>query len=144
MDYNFSKWLDLLPSTEFVYNNQAHKDIKESPFFLEYGRHPRAGPILVKELLQRDLNDLMYKQQEALEQIKAALTLAVKRIKWYYDQKVQSVPFKVGDKILLNLKDYQTIERALQSWYKGPFKIIKKLFLVTITNGHLLICDCLI
>jgi len=86
----------------------------------------------------------MYKQQEALEQIKAAFTLAVKRIKWYYDQKVQSVPFKVGDKILLNLKDYQTIERALQSWYKGPFKIIKKLFLVTITNGHLLICDCLI
>jgi len=61
VDYNFSNWLDLLPSTEFVYNNQAHKDIKESPFFLEYGRHLRAGPILVKELLQKDLNDLTYK-----------------------------------------------------------------------------------
>jgi len=61
VDYNLSNWLDLLPSAEFVYNNQAHKDIKESPFFLEYGRHPRVDPVLVKELLQRDLNDLTYK-----------------------------------------------------------------------------------
>jgi len=102
VDYNLSNWLDLLPSVEFAYNNQAHKGIKESPFYLEYGRHLRAGPILVKESLQRDLNDLMYKRQEALEQAKAALTLAVERMKWYYDKKVQSVLFKVGDKVLLN------------------------------------------
>jgi len=55
----------------------------------------------------------MYKRQEALEQAKAALTLAVKRIKWYYNKKVQSVPFKVGNKVLLNSKDYQTMEQAL-------------------------------
>ena len=67
VDYNLSNWLDLLPSAEFAYNNQVYEDIKESPFFLEYGRHLRAGPILVKESPQRDLNDLTYKQQEALE-----------------------------------------------------------------------------
>jgi len=61
VDYNLRNWLDLLSSAEFAYNNQAHEGIKESLFFLEYGRHLRAGPILVKELLQRDLNDLMYK-----------------------------------------------------------------------------------
>jgi len=131
VDYNLSNWLDLLPSAEFAYNNQAHKGIKESLFYLEYGRHPRAGPILVKESPQRDLNDLAYKRHEALEQAKAALTLAVKRMKWYYDKKVQSVPFKVGDKVLLNLKDYQTTERALQPRYKGLFEIIEKLSLVT-------------
>ena len=106
VDYNLSNWLDLLSSVEFVYNNQAHKNIKESPFFLEYGRYLRAGPILVKESLERDLNDLTYKWQEALEQAKAALTLTAERIKWYYNKKVQSIPFKVGDKVLLNLKDY--------------------------------------
>jgi len=61
VDYNLSNWSDLLPSVEFAYNNQAHEGIKESPFFLEYGRHPRAGPILVKESPQRDLNNLIYK-----------------------------------------------------------------------------------
>ena len=73
--------MDLLPSAKFAYNNQAHKGIKESPFCLEYGRHLRAGPILVKELLQRNLNNLTYKKQEVLEQTKAALTLAAERIK---------------------------------------------------------------
>jgi len=113
VDYNFSNWSDLLPSAEFTYNDQAHEGIKESLFYLEYGRHPRAGPSLVKESPQRDLNDLMYKRQEALEQAKAALTLAAERMKWYCNKKVQSVPFKVGDKVLLNLKDYQTTEQAL-------------------------------
>jgi len=61
VDYNLSNWSDLLPGAEFAYNNQVHECIKESPFFLEYGRHLRAGPILVKESLQRDLNDLTYK-----------------------------------------------------------------------------------
>jgi len=102
--------LDLLPSAEFAYNNQVHKGIKESLFYLEYSRHLRAGPILVKESLQRDLNDLAYKRHEALEQAKAAFTLAAEKIKWYYNKKVQSISFKVGDKVLLNLKDYQTME----------------------------------
>ena len=66
-----------------------------------------------------------------MEQAKVALTLAAERIKWYYDQKVQSIPFKVGNKVLLNLKDYQTTEQALQPRYEGPFKIIEKLSLVT-------------
>ena len=114
VDYNLSNWSDLLPSAEFAYNNQVYKGIKENLFFLEYGRHLRVGPILVKELLQKDLNDLIYKWQEALEQAKAALTLAVERMKWYYDQKVQSVPFKVSNKVLFNLKNYQTMEQALQ------------------------------
>ena len=102
--------MDLLPSAEFAYNNQVHKGIKESLFYLEYSRHLRAGPILVKESLQRDLNDLTYKRHEALEQAKAAFTLAAEKIKWYYNKKVQSISFKVGDKVLLNLKDYQTME----------------------------------
>ena len=41
VDYNLSNWSDLLPSAEFAYNNQAHEGIEESPFFLEYGSHPR-------------------------------------------------------------------------------------------------------
>ena len=65
-----------------------------------------------------------------MEQAKAVLTLVVEKMKWYYNKKVQSIPFKVGDKVLLNLKDYQTMEQALQPRYKGPFEIIEKLFLV--------------
>lgn len=48
-------------------------------------------------------------------------------MKWYYDKGVQNVPFKVGDKVLLNLKDYQTTKHTLQPRYEGPFEIIEKL-----------------
>jgi len=66
-----------------------------------------------------------------LEQAKAALTLAMERMKWYYDKKVQSILSKVGNKVLLNLKDYQTMEQALQPQYEELFKIIEKLSKVT-------------
>jgi len=52
----------------------------------------------------------MYKIHKVLEQAKVALTLVAEKMKWYYDKKVQSVPFKVSNKVLLNLKDYQTME----------------------------------
>ena len=53
--------------------------------------------------------------------------MAADRMKWYYDKGIQNVPFKVRDKVLLNLKDYQCTERALQPRYEGPFEIIEKL-----------------
>ena len=131
VDYNLDNWSDLLPVAEFAYNNQAHESTKHSPFFLEYGRHPRAGPTLTKEFDSVTLDDVMRDRQEAQEHAKAALTLAAERMKWYYDEKVQSVPFKVGDKVLLNLKDYQTTRRALNARYEGPFEIIEQLSPVT-------------
>jgi len=68
--------------------------------------HPSTN--ISQKSLNEDLIDLRYKRQEALEQAKAALSLAAERMKWYCDQKVQSIPFKVGDRVLLSLKDYQT------------------------------------
>ena len=131
VDYNLDDWARLLSTAEFAYNNQAHEGTKESPFYLEYGRHPRSGPSLVKEAKKEDLNDIMRRRQEAQEQAKAALVLAAERMKWYYDKGVQNIPFKVGDKVLLNLKEYQTTERALQPRYEGPFEIIEKITPVT-------------
>ncbi|KAL7277513.1 hypothetical protein ACG7TL_008434 [Trametes sanguinea] len=131
VDYQKANWSKLLSAAEFAYNNAAHEGTKESPFFLEYGRHPRAGPTLRKEPTSTDLSDITWRRQEAQDQAKAALALAAERMKWYYDQGVQKVPFKVGDKVLLDLRDYQTTGRKLNARYAGPFKIVEKLSPVT-------------
>ena len=81
VDYNLDDWSRLLSTVEFAYNNQAHEEMKESPFFLEYGRHPQAGPTLLKEVQHIDLNDIMQRRQEAQEQVKAVLLLATERMK---------------------------------------------------------------
>ena len=76
VDYQQTEWSRLLSSAEFAYNNASHEGTKTSPFFLEYGRHLRAGPTLSKELKNSDLNDIMRSRLEAQEHAKAALQLA--------------------------------------------------------------------
>ena len=73
-------------TAEFTYNNQAYESTKLSLFFLEYRRHPRAGPILNSDITSIDLNNVMKTRLEVQEQVKAALTLAAEHIKWYYDK----------------------------------------------------------
>ena len=41
-DYHQENWSQLLPLTEFVYNNARHASTNTSPFYANYGYHPRA------------------------------------------------------------------------------------------------------
>ena len=52
-------------------------------------------------------------------------------MKYYYDKGAQGIPFKVRDKVLLLLKDYQKTKKALYPKFKEPFEIIQKISLVT-------------
>jgi hypothetical protein len=74
-------WAHLLSSVEFVYNNTAHESTKNTPFFIEYGRHPRAGPTLDKATKWTNVNDIMWARQEAQNKAKAVLELAAERMK---------------------------------------------------------------
>ena len=65
VDYNLSDWSTLLSVAKFAYNNRAYEGTKETPFFLEYGRHLRAGPVLNKTMTVTDLNGIMRQRAEA-------------------------------------------------------------------------------
>jgi transposase InsO family protein len=41
-DYQQDNWYELLPLAEFTYNNAKHSSTQISPFFANYGYHPRA------------------------------------------------------------------------------------------------------
>ena len=108
-----------------MYNNQAHKSTKSSPFFLEYSRYPWAGLTLNPDTTSTNLNNVMKAQLEAQEQAKAALTLAAECMKWYYNKGIQLISFKVGNLVLLKMKDYQKTEAGLRSKYNRLFKILE-------------------
>jgi len=36
-------WVDWLPIAEFAYNNRLHSAMRQTPFMMEYGFHPRTG-----------------------------------------------------------------------------------------------------
>lgn len=124
-------WVFYLPTAEFAYNNAASETTKNSPFFVELGRHPNAGPTDLKPTQYSDLNQFAYARWSAQEQAKAAMKLAAERWSWYYDQHKRSVPFKVGDKVLVDARSWQDSERSLSPRYLGPFKIIEQLSPVT-------------
>jgi len=50
---------------------------------LEYSRNSRAGSILVKKLLNKNLNDLTYKKTRSFRASKIALSLEVERIQYH-------------------------------------------------------------
>jgi len=41
VNYQQDDWVDLLPLAEFTYNNTVHAATKHTPFFANYGYHPR-------------------------------------------------------------------------------------------------------
>ena len=59
--------------------NHMKKQIK----VLEYSRNPRAGLILVKKLLNKNLNDLIYKKTKSFRTSKIALSLEAERIQYH-------------------------------------------------------------
>ena len=74
-------WVKLLSSAEFAYNNAAHESTGLSPFFIEYGYHPRMAPNLQEILDHPTLEDLFSDRKEAREQAHASLKLAAERMK---------------------------------------------------------------
>jgi hypothetical protein len=41
VSYQLDDWLALLSQVEFAYNNRTHASTRISPFFANYGFHPR-------------------------------------------------------------------------------------------------------
>lgn len=130
-NYRTNNWSKFLPAAEFAYNNQAHESTKSSPFFIEYGRHPRAGPFVIKSASHPEISDYENARKEAQEQAKAALTLAAERMKWYYNQHIAKVPFKQGDRVMIDTRNWQTTERKLNPHRAGPYTIKEQLGPVT-------------
>ena len=81
-------WSDWLSTAEFAYNNRQHSATKQSPFFLEYGRHPHTPldppPPPTKNPAT---NNFSIQLQRARSNASEALTAAAEQMKIYADIK---------------------------------------------------------
>ena len=121
-------WATLLATAEFSYNNMAHESTGLSPFFVDYGYHPKMAPDVQNELEHPSLDDIFQNRTEAREQAQASLQLAAERMKWYYDLHKEDVHFKVGDKVLIKGKDLKIRQSSAKLSAKnyGPYEIVEK------------------
>ncbi len=127
-------WDKHLATAQFAYNNAWQESINETPFFLNYGCHPRTPmshglPSPAQARVPAAYN--FVKQMHAsIEDAKRSLRAAQDRQKRYADEHRRDVEFTVGDKVLLstrNIKLKAVGANKLMPKFIGPFAITDRI-----------------
>jgi RNase H-like domain found in reverse transcriptase/Reverse transcriptase (RNA-dependent DNA polymerase)/Integrase zinc binding domain/Chromo (CHRromatin Organisation MOdifier) domain len=128
-DYQQDNWVELLPMAEFTYNNAKHASTQVSPFYANYGFHPRLS--IDVESPKRHQNPAADEWINHLHRVHRALPEALRSAqeqhKKYYDAHKKSPPhMKIGDLVWLNRKNIGSNRPSskLDAKRLGPFKIL--------------------
>ena len=130
-NYEQDDWFDLLPLAEFAYNNATQESTKMSPFYANYGLHPRfmsqiqvpsehAAPAAAE--LAAHLHET---HDRLIENVKAAQDSQAR----YYNAKHQRIEFEPGDMVWLNASNISTSRPSKKLDWKrlGPYRILKRI-----------------
>ena len=130
VNHRQSNWAELLPFCEFSINSSQQASTGNSPFYLNYGSHPRApADFVAGNLAQNDTTDWLQARSDAIKIAKDAILDAKARQALYADQTRASVAYEVGDKVMVFHDFLQTPEarnrpscKLRPRWF-GPFVI---------------------
>lgn len=118
-------WDRFLPAAEFAINNLPNRTTGQSPFYLNYGFHPRTP-------LQLELGDVLPAAKafadnfsDRIRTAQRQMTAAQDRAKAYQDQRRRDVEFAVGQQVLLSTRNFkvQKGQRKLLPRWTGPFEM---------------------
>lgn len=120
-----------MPLAEFTYNNTIHASTKYTPFFANYGRHPKFDTFHIQNSTSNPAaKDFATRLFEIHQEIKLHLHEAQQIYKTNADeQRKEPPPFKIGDQVWLIRRHIQSQRPSNKLDYKkiGPFTIIKKI-----------------
>jgi hypothetical protein len=127
-NYEQSDWSEMLPMAEYAYNNSVTSATGMSPFYANYGFHPRTN--WPTQVVGRNLQSEVYTHwlEQTHEAVRDQLKRTRERMNRYFDErKLEGPKFQVGDKVLLNGKDLNTKRpsKKLDDKHYGPFVITK-------------------
>ena len=121
-------WESLLPLAEFAYNNSENSSTLHSPFFANYGFHPRSLPEISLPTNVPATDDYVTTLQTTLRMLKDNLQQAKERQKIYYDRhRRENPPYQVGDSVWLSTRNLRlgVPAKKLGRQFLGPFPIEK-------------------
>ena len=133
INYQQDNWTSLLPLAEFAYNNSRHASTQETPFYINYGHHPKIDMLLVWRGESPAAEDFAKQMEELHTTMKMHLEQAQLCYKEIANVKRKKHPsFQVGDKVWLlhrNIKTNRPCDK-LDYWRIGPFRIKKQINIV--------------
>jgi len=102
-NYKGSNWKKFLSLAEFSYNNAIQDSTKYTPFFLNYGYHPKHSPVLPDQANVPRAEEFTKDFKELIKRLKENLKLANETQKRYADKNRKTPPeFKVNDQVWLD------------------------------------------
>jgi hypothetical protein len=129
-NYQQDNWTNLLSLAEFAYNNAHQPTINCSPFYANYGFHPKftinlRSPSLSVPAAKALAETLRSHHDDLIESIKSAQNQQAR----YYDAKHKRVEFSVSDKVWLSSANISTQRPSKKLDWKrlGPFSIIERI-----------------
>jgi len=128
-------WHEHLTAAEIAYNNTVNKATGFSPFYLNYGFHPRTPATM---LAAQESTSSVPNATHFVETLHDNLTKAVAHLGkaqaqqvTYPDRRRIHVEFEVGDKVLLSTQNLNTTSGTqvpkLAPKFVGPFDIVAKI-----------------
>ena len=124
-----NNWDLLLPLVEFAINNAYQASIKTSPFFLNYGEHPRTPSDSSIPLRGVSNENRLQQIHLAVKRAKASIQAAQDSMAAYENRHRRDLEFQVGDFVLLHSKNLDLHfpgSKKLAHLYFGPFKVLQR------------------
>jgi hypothetical protein len=130
INYQQDDWTEYLPFAEFAYNNTLHASTQQTPFFANYGYHPKL------DLLNPGANNNPAAEGFAkqLSELQATLRLQLQTAQESYKASAdkfrnEAPTFKIGDKVWLLRRNIKTKRPCDKLDYRrlGPFVIQKQI-----------------
>ena len=133
-----SNWDDLIDNVLFTYRVSLNRTLRESPFYLIYGRDPSLPQDLFLPLKnnKRQIKEsdqvgyqmqLVKRLQEAYAKLNRDKIQERDVYKTYYDKTHKNVSFKVGDYVMLfTPRTEQGLTTKFLPRWTGPFKVTHK------------------
>ena len=125
-NYQQDNWVSLLPTAEFAYNNSSNTATNSSPFFVNYGYHPRFD-LNFRETKSPAANTFADSLANLWESVNRNLHMAQEKVKSSADKnRVKPPQFKIGDLVWLLKTNIPTIRpiKKLDHRRVGPYSII--------------------
>jgi hypothetical protein len=120
--------VDKLGMAEFAYNDSFHTAIGCTPFFLNFGEHPRSPLTLSIRQYSMNMSSHTFAKQMQynVQTAKRLLDRARNRMRQQYDKHHTHTEFTVGTQVLLSTENLK-LTGCSKFWprYIGPFTIIR-------------------
>jgi hypothetical protein len=130
-----SDWSEHLACAEFAVNNAWQASVQNTPFFLNYGQHPRmpvAVPVAGGQERVPAADAFARSIERAVAQARDCLLAAQQRMAAYYNSSHRQVAYEVGQEVLLSTANMRFMgknvakgARKLRPRWVGPFKVIE-------------------